>query len=402
MVNYSIKYPESVQRAEFNYYDIVNLNSEINNVFAPILYINFLFILLLSSSWSLYLVRRLMKDYRKEKLKSKLRMSMDRNVWENSMNNFKSNRIKNSFLLVVCLSEVGATISLICRIVYIFDQSISEIHSIQEAVTIKESYELACEIADYLSLELDHTYRIYNTITVLSVYSTALFLRILTQYMIYQYSYYKLHLNFKTELIVPLYVILLLFIMGIISQLIMIFYICVVLVIIRELILLFIGNKKLCLLLKQRLNDAILHENQPGYVILYYRLAYREYKYSSRIFLVAFSLQIIGLSLYCIQPLVMAIVLDSTHYVSFDREDYFDLQAFYLSLGMYDLIVNSIEVVLLTLGTSLQIILYLIVSLRRLTRNVYNKIRQTGKFSSTSPSIRILIERNQSAYLQKN
>ena len=388
MVNYS---NEEIVGMELSiYFKTYNVNSVINEVFAPFLYINFFFIIMLSSSWAVYLVQKLMKDFRKEKLKSKLRLSLPNDIWENSMANFKTNRIKNAIMLVICLSEFGSTVSVICSIAYFLPQSLSS-HSIGDAINaFKGTYEFTGGLHIYINLEISHVFRVSNAITAISLFSIALFVRILTQYMVQQYSYFKPHLNLKIEVIVSIYFIFPLFIVGIMPQLFRIFYICIILVIFRELILLFFANKKLCLLLKQRLDDAILHENQPCNVILYYRLAYREYKYSSRIFLIAFLIQILGFTLYCIQPIIMAIIQDIFN-------DNINVLCY-----IYDLFVNSLELILLTLGTSTQIILYLVVSLRRLLRNVCRRIHQTRNFSSSYSSIKILIESNQSAYMQNS
>ena len=321
----------------------------------------------------------------KEKLKSKLRMSFSKEVWENSMNNFKSNRIKNTFLLFICLNEVGTMISINCSIAYFVPQIISRTGSVQDTLNaFKFTYGFTNGIHIFIHLEENNVFRVFNAISIISTYCATLSIRVLTQYMVDKYSFYKPHISLRTELTMPLLILLPLFIMGTVSLLIKIFYI----------ILLF-ASKKLCLLLKQRLTDATLHENQPEYVKLYYRLAYREYKCSSRIFLFAYMLEILGLFLYCIQPVVMATIGIDFKYQNANK-------IYKNVIYNYDLIVNSIELVLLTLAASIQIILYSIVSLRRLARNIYNRIRKNTNISASYPLIRKMIGRNQSAYMMNN
>ncbi|KAI6654012.1 hypothetical protein LOD99_2859 [Oopsacas minuta] len=59
-----------------------------------------------------------MKDDRKEKLNSKLVNSQPEHVWLNEMQNFRTNRIKNIFLLAICLSEIGMTFSIVFQVLY--------------------------------------------------------------------------------------------------------------------------------------------------------------------------------------------------------------------------------------------------------------------------------------------
>ena len=87
--------------------------TEVSKIFAPIRCLNVLLILVFSTLWALYLIPKLWKDYRNEKITSKLRNNQPEYLWINKMENFKSNRIKNTFLLCVCMSEIGVTISIV-------------------------------------------------------------------------------------------------------------------------------------------------------------------------------------------------------------------------------------------------------------------------------------------------
>ena len=65
---------------------------------------------------------------------------------------------------------------------------------------------------------------------------------------------------------------------------------------------------------------------------------------------------------------------------------------------MYDILIDTLERILLTLGTSIQVILYLIVSLRRVFRCICNIIRGNRRVDERGSLIRQLIEANQIAY----
>ena len=202
------------------------------------------------------------------------------------------------------MSECAVSFTIVCSVVNLISSFDSINHSNYTMESFMIDLDLAYGFSDgywvYTNLVSDTGYRISNAITILSMYSVALFLRILTQYMVYQYSFYTSHKNVKFEIVLSLYCLLALFIMGFFSTFLMLFHICIVFAVFYEFIRIVIANQRLCLLLKQRLNDAIRHENQLYNVILYYRLAYRDYKYSSTVFLIAFLIQNLGLSLFCI------------------------------------------------------------------------------------------------------
>ena len=257
---------------------------------APVMYVNYFIIFLLSSTWAVHLIHKITKDYRREKLKIKQGYNQPEFIWKNELKNFRSNRIKNAFLLAICLSECLTTISIVYMLAdlirncgfypkeaqppFVID-SLSPVIFIDNKLLYHDIVQLS-------------VFRIFYVFTTISVYSVALFLRNLTQYMVSQYTFYQQHWSLRFELFMSLYTLLFLFIMGIISQLITLYCICILLVILREIVLLVKSSRNLCTLLKQRLNDAIHHENHANGVIIYYKLAYREYKYSSIIFLFAF------------------------------------------------------------------------------------------------------------------
>ena len=129
------------------------------------------------------------------------------------------------------------------------------------------------------------SFRFTNSITTTSLCSMAFFIRILTQYMIYQYSYYKYLLKLNLNVYISLTCLSVLFIIATLFKLLAVYNICIVLILFYEYIKLIIEGRKLHLLLRQHLYDAVNHENQSNFVILYYQIAYKEYKYYSTIIL---------------------------------------------------------------------------------------------------------------------
>ena len=230
------------------------------------------------------------------------------------------------------------------------------------------------------------SFRILCSVMTISACDVAFFIRILTQYMVYQYSYYKPHLNIKFEVYITFTCFLILFLLVTAFELFTVYNICIVLLLIHEYILLIIASRKLCSLLRQHLNDAIQHENQSKLVILYYQIAYKEYKYCSTIMFISLFAQSIGASLYLLNQVVIKFVSEDSSYPSIAKPI---------------LCTSLLQIILISIGTSIQFILYLIVSIRRLARCIYRRINLNHSVASSSHSLQPLIEKHNSAYIRR-
>ena len=358
-------------------------------VFGPIMDIHFVIILVFSILWAFFLIRTLWKDYKKEKMNFKLRNTVPQYQWLNTMNNFRSNRIKNCLLLAICLSESGITAMLICSRFVIFESILGGTREDKSEILILNTV----LVASYQELENSTSTRL-NSISILTTYCLFAFLiRILTQYMVYQYSYYKPRLNLKFEIYISLSCLFFLFFMATFLRLLNIFNVCIVFLLYYEYILLVIASRKLCLLLKQRLSDAIIHEYQSNYVILYYRIGYKDYKICSAVMLIVLFAQYLGISIYCFFTLFTAV----------NYKSYFCLDELFLQITVTSSsIIIGMELTFLTLGTSIQILVYMMVSFRRLFLCIRSRININESISSQRSSIQSMIERNYMAYRVKD
>ena len=151
--------------------------------------INAILILTLSTSWAIYLIQKILKDYKIEKMQTKLRNSYPEHFWSNAMKNFKSNRTKNILILAICVSEV------IINTVLFYDKYDHFI--IKETNFPNEGWFTNVMKSGIISSDVTYTYFSYSifcTYTFFECVSTFL-IRILTQHMVYQYSYYMTYLN---------------------------------------------------------------------------------------------------------------------------------------------------------------------------------------------------------------
>ena len=390
----------SVGKRNKFFYDIQQFNGVIGMIFLPIVYLDFLCIFLLSISWAAYLIQKLLKDQRRHKQKIKQRNNLPDQVWKNALINFESNKIKILFLLAICLSECGKTFSLLFYGAIAFP--LDEIHakSAKFAVESQLKHIFQNGTVTYEKLVDLQRLRIAHYITSVFALSVLLCLRILSQYMVCKYSYYKSHLNIKLEVVISVYRLTALFIMGLFSIFVNIYNISIILNFIYDLILLLISSNKLSQLLKQRLSDAINHENQPREVIHYYIVASRDFKTSTTIFLTAFVIQNLGTLLYCGHPIIMGLIYYPANTYPQDTEK--PSHVFTYSIEIYDLLINSLQLILMTLGLSIELSLYLIVSIRRMFRNILQRIRFIKTNPCNSHLLQRLIKENHDAYFRNS
>ena len=365
----------------------VTLLVKFSQAFGVLMYINFVLILLFSILWGIFLIRTLWKDYRKEKMNSKLRNTVPEYQWINTMNNFRSNRIKNVFLLSICSCEIGISVLILSNSLVMFILIL--VSNIERK--IQYLIEGIANFASYDVLERSTPTRLYSIGILTTACLLTTLVRILTQYMIYQYSYYKPHLNLKFEIYIS--ISFLFFLLLTETILLKIFYVCIVFMIFYEYILLVIASRKLCLLLKQRLSDAIIHENQSKYAILYYRIGYKDYKICSIVMLMSLFAQCLGISLYCFNTL-----FSSENLYPLRNMDVLFIQ--YIRVSYF--FINAMELFLITIGTSIQILVYSIVSIRRLFRYIKSRINVNRQINSQRSYIQSIIERNYMAYRMKN
>ena len=382
------------------------MNLGINIIFGPVVCINSLIILLLSISWSVYLFNEILKVSLKYKKILKSRNFISEHQYLNDLRNLYSKRVRNIFLIAICLSDCIIFLSLLVNEIFYHQLrersiEISSFASFASFTSFTKAHLLRIDFEFYHSMNYIQL-RIFKTLVTTSFYTSFLFIRILTQYLVHQYSYYKFPLWFKFKLAKSLLIIATLFICGVVRQLVLIHFICIVLVVIYEFICICISSKKLHLLLTQRLNDAIMHENQSTGVIRYYKIANKDYKLFSTVLLVALLFQTIAFSIFCIHPIVVTIIafpnswIESILYLP-QKDIAAHFGTHHIAVA-YSLIFCSIGEVLITTGYSLQVIPYFLVSLIRLIRNIKKKVIANRISPEVNSLLTELIEENQVAY----
>ena len=387
--------------------DIINLativNRRISSIFGPMLYLNIVIILLLSILWSVYLYSEFLKVSLKYKNTLKSRYLMSEHRWLHKLKNYYSMKVRNIFLIAICFCECilfsSIVISEILYYAWRMDRDNIPL-AINASLYFKNNpFRIDFEFYDstsYLPL------RVFITLFTTSFYALLFLIRNLTQYLVNQYTFYTKMSYFKLNLTMSLVIIITLFICGVVREVILIHFICIMLVVIYEFICICVATKELRTLLKQRLNDAIIHENQGTDIICYYRRANNDYRICSHLLVIAIFLQTIAFSIYCTHPIIVTLFsfpnnwLETILYLPRqDIRDSFHSQHFAVA---YNLIISTFEEIILTTGFTLQVLPYLLVTFTRLIRHIKKKIMTDKTNPGVNALLRDLLAENQIAY----
>ena len=364
-----------------------NLNDQTSMICGCILYFDSVCLLILSICWSTYLITQLMKDRKKQKLKFNTKYCRTNWCRENEAKNYNSNKVKNILLIMICWSESVLIISMCLYGFGKWNQTTRE-HPLNKIIDLKHEFLVSKRYTESLRNPI---ILISNIMSAISACSIFLFVNILTQYLVHTYSYYQRVFKLKQKIIISISFFTILFILGLIKPLILLQYTLTSLLIISQFIILCNATSKLQKLLKQRLKDSITHENQSASVIIYYQLAKREYRLCSVILLISLFLQMVGFSKNLIQPVVMEIL------------DLMNLKETFPSyVHVYDLMISSLEMVFLSIGLSMLIIPYCIVSIRRLIRYLRKIYKVNTCNLGKNTKVQQLLKNNYDAYYRSH
>ena len=368
-------------------------NSYITGLCASILFLNILLIFFLSCSWIFYLIYRIMKDHRIFKTVKKSKNGMDQLDYDNIAENSYIRLVKNTFFLVICLNECGISISasvLIC-ITNLYENNLRGLHLHPHSSAKGFLYTSLFSISRRIGVILLSA----------SFYSILSCARLLTEFLCCKYDYFETRPYLSSKILLTFCIVPVLILIGIFRQLFPFSLIGFSFALTYQFILLFFAARKLKRLLFKRLFDAQNLESQPLYVVKYFRRAYSNFKYASAILLIALFLQTLGYSMAYINSIVMMIVYLPRAWLStilLGTEEKFRHSP---SADRYNGFIAEIEFIVMTLGTSLQIIPYLLVSIRLFCcsiRNNFGKIEEKYNHSQ----IKTLIARNNNSYLRNH
>ena len=339
----------------------------------------------------------MMRDKQVFKRIKKLKNTMRESEFINIVENANIRRTKNLLFLVICLCEYGISLLILAEIVlsnvYLVDQMLLQL---PHSLPYTSARNLFC-LALFSILE-----RIKVMSFTMLFYSIITCARLLSEFLSCKYHYYETKPYLCIRILLLFCVVLVLMLIGIFRQLFLLSFIGIVLALIYQFIQLCFAVKKLKRLLYKRLFDAQYLECQPPHVVNYFRRAHWNFKYASTILLIALFLQILGYSMLYIYSIISMIVYFPRTWLNIilygtTKEAAHDS----IIADRFNDFTTDLFYVIITLGTIMQVLPYLLVSIRLLCRNIENKFGKIeNKYDCTR--IKAMITINNDVYLRNH
>ena len=361
----------------------------------PIILLGQSCIFTLSLIWSFYIIYQMMRDKQIFKRTKKLKNIMRESEFTKIVDNTNIRRVKNLFFLVICLCECGIPISILLDFVFNIDrghdQKLEWPHSLPY-YSFRNSF--------YHSLFFISR-RITVIILFMFFYSIIAYARLLSEFLCCKYDYYETKPYLCIRILLSFCIALVLMLIGLFRQLFLFSFIGILLAQMYQFIQLCFAVRKLKRSLYKRLFDAQYLECQPLYVVNYFRRAHWNFKYASAILLIALFLQMLGYSILYIHSIITMFVYFPHTWLNtilYGTDETFHSSIF---TEISEAFTTDLVYIIITLGTILQVLPYLFVSIRLLCRNIGNKF---GKIENKYDyfQIKAMITRNNDAYLRNH
>ena len=334
---------------------------------------------LLSFFWSFYFFREIFNGRKKLKYYLSLKESIPDFKWSIQMKNCQIQQIRDRFLLIICVLE--------CTIILVISLIISLNTILYDGTNMSFDFgfhhEVILQYIKYLKLLItSENYLIFGFSVVLTVLlSIYMFSRILTEYMCSCYSFYSVQAHNKTKILRSLYILTVLFIVGLIPHLQIIYYVSYIACMTFEFLKIVKATKRLRRFLYQRYFDSYTFENQNKSIVKYYKGAYRHFTIASYLLLSSLFLHILSLSIFLIHPILMCvlyypfnfptIILSGGKYTPVYNDSPIKISVEYSEIiYFYDTIVNLIELIILVLGWAILIIPYTVITINGVSSKV--------------------------------
>ena len=306
-----------------------------------------------------------------------------------------------TFFLFICLSEWTFLISY-----FIFDVENGRVDSTPgERRTIKMDLDYTSTHPSQILFQLSTilkslSVRISQFMLLSSFFTILTLVRILTEYICSLYEYFDIKPYICVKLMLSFCCLSIIGFIGLFRQLLILSNIAMTFAIIYQLIRLFIAVRKLKRLLNTRLFDAQHHECQARHVIDYFRRSLWNYKYGSLILLISLNLETLAIVILIIHPIIV-LILNLPHSWLNAMLHGELIKVASAPVYFYNQIISSFVELIATVGTSLQLLSYLLVSLRLFCDNILKRFRNIEN-AYNQVQIKRMIRRNILSYQANN
>ena len=233
--------------------------------------------------------------------------------------------------------------------------------------------------------------------------SLLILVRILTQYMVSCYSFFKTNYSLSYHLIRSVIILILLTLMGLFQFTVCLFRFIYCIYTIYEFVLFLRVSRKLRVILYKRYFDAKVHENQSIHVVGYFRTAQKEYKISSSLLSLALFGHVAAVCMVSLHQLIVVILNHPTNiaYILIGDDLTVNYDMLPLSLIVYDRFMSSLIEISFTFGMFMLVSPYIFVSMNYFVfytkRRLYSRKYRFSYFSDPD-KIQALIHKHNISY----
>ena len=361
---------------------IFQINAYNDTLCSPFLILNGLIGFFLSFIWSAYIIIQLIRDHQYiKKLKKRiiLRPEEELHMQKICLKSKKNFRVKRLLFLGICLSECGLCFMLgmySAAIYRMFDNQYH--HDFFKRAHISFLAHFNTKLWTMYALK-SFGVRIFGLLVAFSIYTNITLVRILTEFMCSVYDYFKINPYVFPKLLFSFVTVSVIILVGLFRQLMIFGQLAFCVALFYQLILFFIAMRRLKKLLFKRLFDSRTHESGNPYQISFFKNCYFEFKIASLIILVALFFYILSFSLMFIHPIIMMISHRPDKWLNVVLYDQEPKITYTSTENIYSCLISAIIQSFLTLGSTLQVLPYLLISLRLLCSNIKNKFKNPQK-----------------------
>ena len=372
-------------------------SSYVNKICTDVIYCVVFSLSILSFIWTIYFIFRLEKETKELKRMSKMENSNQRDSWLMKKKNCERKIIKNKFLIAICTIEWLMTFS-----IWFMTTSTD----LKDVLTPGDLHVPKTDLTNCLYTTMSGNFLSKLLITSILVILMLLItlIKTLTQYLCQQYSYnpdtsFKLRNMLERATIV----LILFFLIGLVRPLIIFQWIIGCIIFTYEFIRYAKSSNQLSNSLKMRSFDASKHEYQPNYIVSHYKSIYLEYKVGSFILVTAFFIHAFELIAFTIFSFIWLILSSPNNWFQIlflnDKKVEFDsLPVHYQQkLNIFAIAFSNLELLSLSVGWSLVVIPYIIVSLNKVFRGLINAFTKNKDYPSHD-LIQALIDKRNNEY----
>ena len=341
--------------------------------FIVIILIEIYTLFILSFLWSFYFIRELYNGRNRLRYFIGLKGSIPDFKWSIQVKNCQIKQIRNTFLLAISILEY--TLILIVSLMISF-------------ATFQQKRELFNfgMMANLHYLEntdgfLKNDFKTKSSFALFLVMFMLIYIliRILTEFLCSCYTFYPEPAHNKSKLSRSLYILVILFMIGIIPHLELVSFACCILCMAYEFVRFVNATKQLRRYLYQRYFDSAVFENQSRAIVRYYKGMYQHFTIGSYLLISSLFLHLVSFCIFIFHPTLMCVLRKPFTFPTiilsegkFSGGESRLPNEYTQAIDLYDAIVSLVEVVVFALGWTLLIIPYLLITIKGVSSNVFD------------------------------